>query len=568
MYIDVVPNRKSPPAVLLRQSRRDGGKIVKTTLANLSQCPPEAVAALRLALRGVALVPHEEVFAVERSIPHGHVQAVLGVMRTVGMDALLAARPCRERALVLAMIAQRLLDPCSKLATTRVWHTTTLAQELGVADADANDLYAALDWLQQRQGRIEKKLAARHLTDGAVVLFDVSSSSYHGRTCPLARRGYNRDGDKLPSIVYGLLTDGAGRPIAVDVYPGNTGDPSTVPDQVEKLRMRFRLQRVVLVGDRGMLTHTQINALRGHPGVGWISALRFPAIRALAEHGAFQPSLFDTPHLAEITSDAYPGERLVVCYNPALAADRARTRDELLAATEARLARIAAAVARRTKTPMTADEIGVKVGKIINHYNVGKHFDVTIEDARLRFERNDVSIAREAPLDGIYILRTSERADAVSAADVVRTYKSLGHVEQAFRCMKGIDLRVRPIRHRNEGHVRAHIFLCMLAYYVEHQLRAALSTVLFQDDDLDAARWTRDPVARAEPSESARAKKRTKTTDDGWPVQSLRTVLSALGTRCKNTCRAATGKNVLRFEQLTETSPFQQHVFSLLGLTP
>ena len=297
MYIDVVPNRKSPPAVLLRQSRRDGGKIVKTTLANLSQCPPEAVAALRLALRGVALVPHEEVFAVERSIPHGHVQAVLGVMRTVGMDALLAARPCRERALVLAMIAQRLLDPCSKLATTRVWHTTTLAQELGVADADANDLYAALDWLQQRQGRIEKKLVARHLTDGAVVLFDVSSSSYHGRTCPLARRGYNRDGDKLPSIVYGLLTDGAGRPIAVDVYPGNTGDPSTVPDQVEKLRMRFRLQRVVLVGDRGMLTHTQINALRGHPGVGWISALRFPAIRALAEHGAFQPSLFDTPHL-------------------------------------------------------------------------------------------------------------------------------------------------------------------------------------------------------------------------------------------------------------------------------
>ena len=567
MYVDIVPNRTSPPAVLLRESRREGGKIVKTTLANLSTCPPEAVEALRLALRGVALVPHEEVFAVERSIPHGHVQAVLGVMRTVGMDALLAARPCRERDLVLAMIAQRLLDPCSKLATTRVWHTTTLAQELGVDDADANDLYAALDWLQQRQGRIEKKLATRHLTDGAVVLFDVSSSSYHGRTCPLARRGYNRDGDKLPSIVYGLLTDGAGRPVAVEVYPGNTGDPATVPDQVEKLRARFRLQRVVLVGDRGMLTQTQIDTLRAYPGVGWISALRFPAIRTLAD-GAFQPSLFDTAHLAEITSAAYPGERLVVCYNPALAADRARTRDELLAATEARLARVAAAVARRTKTPMTADEIGVKVGKIINHYKVGKHFDLTIDDNRLRFERNDASIARETPLDGIYIIRTSERADAVSAADVVRTYKSLGHVEQAFRCLKGVDLRVRPIRHRNEAHVRAHIFLCMLAYYVEHQLRAALSTVLFQDDDLDAARWTRDPVATAEPSASARAKKGTKTTDDGWPVQSLRTLLSALGTRCKNTCRAGTGKNVLRFEQLTESSPFQQHVFSLLGLTP
>ena len=550
MYVDIVPNRTSPPAVLLRESRREGGKIVKTTLANLSTCPPEAVEALRLALRGVALVPHEEVFAVERSIPHGHVQAVLGVMRTVGMDALLAARPCRERDLVLAMIAQRLLDPCSKLATTRVWHTTTLAQELGVDDADANDLYAALDWLQQRQGRIEKKLATRHLTDGAVVLFDVSSSSYR-RTCPLAP-GYNRDGDKLPSIVYGLLTDGAGRPVAVEVYPGNTGDPATVPDQVEKLRARFRLQRVV----RRRPGHADPDADRHVARVsrGGLE-LRFPAIRTLAEHGAFQPSLFDTAHLAEITSAAYPGERLVVCYNPALAADRARTRDECLA-------RVAAAVARRTKTPMTADEIGVKVGKIINHYKVGKHF-LTIAN-RLRF-RNDASMT---PLDGIYIIRTSERADAVSAADVVRTYKSLGHVEQAFRCLKGVDLRVRPIRHRNEAHVRAHIFLCMLAYYVEHQLRAALSTVLFQDDDLDAARWTRDPVATAEPSASARAKKGTKTTDDGWPVQSLRTLLSALGTRCKNTCRAGTGKNVLRFEQLTESSPFQQHVFSLLGLTP
>ena len=504
MYVDIVPNRTSPPAVLLRESRREGGKIVKTTLANLSTCPPEAVEALRLALRGVALVPHEEVFAVERSIPHGHVQAVLGVMRTVGMDALLAARPCRERDLVLAMIAQRLLDPCSKLATTRVWHTTTLAQELGVDDADANDLYAALDWLQQRQGRIEKKLATRHLTDGAVVLFDVSSSSYHGRTCPLARRGYNRDGDKLPSIVYGLLTDGAGRPVAVEVYPGNTGDPATVPDQVEKLRARFRLQRVVLVGDRGMLTQTQIDTLRAYPGVGWISALRFPAIRTLAEHGAFQPSLFDTAHLAEITSAAYPGERLVVCYNPALAADRARTRDELLAATEARLARVAAAVARRTKTPMTADEIGVKVGKIINHYNVGKHFDLTIDDNRLRFERNDASIARETPLERIYIIRTSERADAVSAADA--HLQEFGNVE-----LRGVDLR----RIRSQRSARPRALLAQL----RRTPAARRPTVLFQDD-----RWTRDPVATAEPSASARAKKGTKTTDDGWPVQSLRTL--------------------------------------------
>ena len=564
MYIDIVPNRNSPPAVLLRQAQREGGKVVKKTIANLSKCPPEAIAALRLALRGVELVPKEDFFAVERSVPHGHVQAVLGLMRKLGVDALLASRPCRERDLVMAMIAQRLLEPCSKLATTRLWHTTTLAQELGVQDADANELYDALDWLLQRQRRIEKKLAKRHLEDGAVVLFDVSSSSYHGRTCPLAQRGYNRDGEKLPSIVYGLLTDGEGRPVAVDVYPGNTGDPSTVPDQVEKLRERFGLERVVLVGDRGMLTQTQIDALREHPGLGWISALRFTAIRDLAEGGAFQLPLFDSQNLAEITSKDYPGERLVVCFNPLLAEDRKRTRGELLGATEARLGKIAAEVARRTNKKMTVDEIGVKVGKVINRHKVGKHFELTIEDNLLRFERNEASM--EARLDGIYIIRTSESADALSAENTVRTYKSLGQVEQAFRCMKSIDLRVRPIRHRNEAHVRAHIFLCMLAYYVEWHLRKALSSVLFQDDELDAARWSRDPVAKAEPSESARAKKRAKKTVDGWPVHSLRTLLSELGTRCKNTCRVGESKRAIRFEQLTEPTALQQHVFGLLEL--
>jgi len=568
MYIDTVPNRNSPPAVLLRESRREGGKMVKTTIANLSKCPPEAVEALRLALRGVELVPRDDIFAIERSLPHGHVQAVLGTMSTLGMDALLASRPCRERDLVMAMLAQRLLDPCSKLATTRLWHTTTLAQELGVEDANAHELYDALDWLLERQGRIEKKLAKRHLEEGATVLFDVSSSSYHGRTCPLAQRGYNRDGEKLPSIVYGLLADGEGPPVAVDVYPGNTGDPSTVPDQVEKLRGRFGLGRVVLVGDRGMLTQARIDALREHPGLGWISALRFSAVRALAESGAFQPSLFDTQNLAEITSEEYPGERLVVCFNPLLAEDRKRTREELLVLTEARLAKIAAAVARRTKKPMTADEIGVKVGKIINRHKVGKHFELTIEDHLLRFERNEESIARETQTDGFYIVRTSESADTLSAEDTVRTYKSLGQVEQAFRCMKSVDLRVRPIRHRNEAHVRAHIFLCMLAYYVEWNMRKALSPILFQDDELDADRWSRDPVAKAEPSQSAREKKRSKQTGDGWPVHSLRTLLSELATRCKNTCRAGEGKNALHFQQLTEATPFQQHVFGLLELNP
>ena len=566
MYIDSIPNRTSPPAILLRENHREGGKVVKKTIANLSKCPPEAVAALRLALRGVELVPKEDFFAVEKSTPHGHVQAVLGAMRTLGMETLLASRPCRERDLVMAMIAQRLLNPVSKLATTRLWNATTLAQELAVQDADANELYDALDWLLKRQGRVEKKLAKRHLEEGAVVLFDVSSSSYHGRTCPLAQRGYNRDGEKLPSIVYGLLTGPKGRPIAIDVYPGNTGDPATVPDQVEKLRDGFGLGRVVLAGDRGMLTQARIDALRDYPGLGWISALRFSAIRDLVEVGAFQPSLFDTQNLAEFTSADYPGERLVACFNPLLAEDRKRTRNELLAATEARLTKIAAQVARRTKTPMSADEIGVKVGKIINRQKVGKHFELTIEDNLLRFKRNEESIARETQVDGIYIVRTSESAQALSAEDTVRTYKSLGQVEQAFRCLKGVDLRVRPIRHRSEAHVRAHIFLCMLAYYVEWHMRKALSPVLFQDDELDAERWQRDPVAKAAPSQSARKKKTAKKTDDGWPAHSLRSLLTELGTRCKNTCRTGDGKTAIRFEQLTEANPLQQHVFDLLEI--
>jgi transposase len=564
MYIDTVPNRNSPPAVLLRQSHREGGKMVKTTIANLSKCPPEAIEALRQVLRGVELVPKEDFFCVERSIPHGHVQAVCAMMDKLGMASLLASRPCRERDLVLAMLAQRLVDPASKLATTRLWHTTTLAQEFRVEDADANELYEALDWLLERQERIEKKLAKRHLEQGAVVLFDVSSSSYHGRTCPLARYGYNRDGDHLPGVVYGLLTDGPGRPVAVEVYAGNTGDPSTVPDQVEKLREHFGLKRVVLVGDRGMLTQTQIGVLRTYPGLGWVSALRFAAIRDLAESDAFQPSLFDVQNLAEFSSQDYPGERLVACFNPLLAEDRKRTREELLAATEVRLEQVAAEVARRTRKTMTAAEIGVKVGKIINRHKVGKHFTLTIEDNRLHFQRNEHSIARESQLDGIYIIRTSEAQAALSAEDTVRTYKSLGQVEQAFRCMKTIDLRVRPIRHRTEAHVRAHILLCMLAYYVEWHLRKALSPVLFQDEELDAARWQRDPVAKAETSEGTRAKKRTQKTEDGWPVHSLRTLMTDLATRCKNTCRTGEGKNTIRFEQLTQPTPFQQHVFDLL----
>jgi len=568
MYIDIVPNRNSPPAVLLREARREGGKIVKTTIANLSQCPPEAVEAFRLALKGVELAPKENLFSVERSVPHGHVEAVLGFMGKLGMDNLLASRRCRERDLVMAMIAQRLLGPCSKLATTRMWHTTTLAGELGVEEADANELYAALDWLLSRQKDIERKLAKRHLEEGATALYDVSSSSYHGRHCVLACFGYNREGNKRPIIVYGLLTDGAGRPVSVQVYPGNTSDPATVPDRVDKLREGFGMDRVVLVGDRGMLTQARIDALRGYPNLGWISALRSDAIAGLVAQGAFQPSLFDTANLAEITSEDFPGERLTVCYNPLLAEDRKRTRGELLAATEARLQKIANEAARRTKKPLTADAIGVKVGKIIDTHKVGKHFRFTIEDNLLRFERDEASIEEESRLDGIYIIRTSEPADRLSAEDAVRTYKSLGQVEQAFRCLKSIDLDVRPIRHRTEDHVRAHVFLCMLAYYVDWHLRKALSPVLFQDDELDTARWQRHPVAKAEPSQSAREKKHTQQTADGWPVHSLDTLLAEMATRCKNKCRAGEGKRAMHFEQITEPTAFQKHVFELLALKP
>jgi hypothetical protein len=565
MFIDVVPNRNSPPAILLRESRREGNRVVKTTLANLSMLPAESVEALRLSLRGIKLAPAEDSFAVERSRPHGHVQAVLEVMRTLKVDALLGSRPCRERDLVMAMMTQQLLTPCSKLAMTRQWRTTTLAERLGVGDANENELYAALDWLLARKQRIEQKLAKRHLDEGGRVLFDVSSSSYHGHACPLARYGYNRDGERLPSIVYGLLTDGRGIPIAVDIYPGNTGDPTTVPDQVEKLRMQFGLERVVLVGDRGMLTQTQIQALHEYPGLGWISALRSGAVRELVESGALQLSLFDTRNLAEITSDDFPGERLMACFNPLLAEDRKRTRDELLEVTQQDLERIAVQVNRRTKKPMTADEIGIAVGKVIQRRKMGKHFILTIEDGRFEYARHYENIEQEARLDGIYILRTGEPPEAISSEDTVRTYKSLGQVEQAFRCIKGAGLRIRPIHHRTEDHVKAHVFLCMLAYYVHWHMRKALSSVLFQDDALDEVRWTRDPVAKAHSSPEAKTKKQIKANQEGWPLHNFQSLMNELATQCKNTCRAGQAENAVHFELTTEPTPFQAHVHTLLA---
>lgn len=564
MFIDDVPNRGSRPTILLRDSKREGKRTIKTTLANISHWPPEKVEAFRRVLRGELKPASTNTLTIERSLPHGHVEAVLGTMRSLGIASLLSSRPCRERDLVLAMIAQRVLEPCSKLATTRLWHVTTLAGELGMEDADPDALYAAMDWLVSRKNRIENKLARCHLDEGARVLYDVSSSSYTGQHCPLAKRGYNRDGEKLLSIVYGVLTAADGCPVAVDVYPGNTADPNTVPDQVKKIRKRFGLTRVVMVGDRGMLTQARIDALREHPGLGWISALRSTDIRELVESDCLQLSLFDQQNLAEITSDAYPGERLVACYNPLLAADRKRTRTELLAATEKDLTRIATEVNRRTKKPLSAAEIGVKVGRCIAQRKMAKHFRTVIADGQFTFTHNTESIERETMLDGLYVIRTSE--PDLSAPDAVRAYKSLGQVEQAFRCLKGLDLCIRPIHHRTEDRVIAHVFICLLAYYVEWHMRKALGSLLFQDDELDRTRWTRDPVAPAQSSPSAQKKKQSKRTPEGFPVHSFHSLMRDLATRCKNTCRIGEGKAAAQFTKLTELTSLQKQAFLLLGI--
>jgi transposase len=567
MYIESIPNRNSPPAILLREAWREGKRIRKRTIANLSQWSCEKVEALRRLLRDEPMVVAQEAFVIEQSLAHGHVEAILGTIRKLGLDQLIASRRSRERDLAVAMIAERLLHPCSKLATTRLWHTTTLAEELGVSAADEDELYEAMDWLLARQDRIEKKLAARHFSEGCFVFYDVTSSYYEGRCCPLARYGHDRDGKTgRPILVYGLMTDGEGRPVTVEVYPGNTGDPSTVPDQAEKLRERFGLKRLVLVGDRGMLTQTQIEKLQVYPGLGWISALRSQAIRDLVEGGFLQMSLFDRKDLAQIHSPDFPSERLVACYNPLLAEQRRRKRKELLEATEKELKRIANEVLRRTQTPLKKEEIGTKVGKVMGRYKVGKHFTVTIGEGVFSYERNEVKIDQEAALDGIYVIRTSEPAERLSADDTVRSYKNLAQVERAFRSMKGIDLLVRPIWHHTEDHVRAHLFICMLAYYVEWHMRKELAPLLFDDEELDENRKKRDPVKPAKPSTSAKKKKALKLTSEGFVVQSLDTLLEELGTRCRNRCRIRSDSDGHPFYQVTEMSALQKKAFQLLGL--
>jgi transposase len=564
MHIEWVPNRGSRPTVLLRQTWREGKTVKKKTLANLTSWPEEKIENLRRVLRGEALVSPKETFRIDRSLPHGHVEAILGTVRKIGLDALIGSERKRERDLVIAMIAERLLHPSSKLATTRFWHTTTLAEELSVRDADEEELYGALDWLLARQERIEKKLAQRHLEEGSLVLYDVTSSYYEGQTCPLAKRGHDRDEKGKPVIVYGVLGDGEGRPVAVSVYPGNTGDPTTLPDQVEKLKGRFGLHHVILGGDRGMITEKQIEGLKGHPGIGWISALRSSSIRELVEGGHLQMSLFDTRDLAEITSSDYPGERLIACFNPLLAEERKRKREDLLTATEKELTRIVRQVAKRTKKPLDRGEIGKKVGAHLNRFKVAKHFVLAIGEGSFSFRRNEETITREEALDGIYVIRTNE--PELSSEDVVRSYKSLAEMERVFRIFKGLDILIRPIWHRTEDHVRAHIFLCMLAYYAEWHMRKALAPLLFDDEELGEDRKRRDPVKPATPSPSAKRKKRTKLTPDGLPIQSFASLLAHLGTRCRNQCRITSDPKAPSFSQVTELTPLQARAFQLLGL--
>jgi transposase len=568
MYIDTVPNRHSPPAILLREGWREGSKTRKRTLANLSHWPAHKVESLRRLLRDEVLVSPADLFETERTKPHGHVEAVLGMIHRLGLDRLIAPKRCRERDLVIAMIAERLIQPCSKLETTRVWHTTTLAEELHVTDANEDELYAAMDWLFARQERIEQQLAARHLRDGGVVLYDLTSSYYEGRTCPLARFGHDRDGRTgCPIIVYGVVTDSAGRPIAVKVYPGNTSDSTTVAAQVDTLRERFGLAHLVLVGDRGLLTQPQIRRLQEQPGIGWISALTSVAIRGLVTAGTLQLSLFDAQHLAEMTAPAFPGERLIACYNPLLAEERRRKREALLVATEHDLIKLAAEVTRRTKTPLRGAAIGLKAGKILARYKMGKHFELTIADGVFAWRRRADAIEREATLDGIYVLRTSEPAERLSAEDTVRTYKSLSLVERAFRCLKGVDLLVRPIRHRTEQRVPAHIFLCLLAYYVEWHMRRALAPILFEDQDLPVARTRRDPVLPATGSAAAKDKKATHATPEGLPVQSFHSLLAELATRCRNILRLKRDASVT-VRQVPPLTPVQRRAYELLELFP
>jgi hypothetical protein len=571
MYVAVVPNRTSPPAVLLRESFRDGDRVRNRTLANLSRWPRDKVEALRAVLRGDKLVPAGEGLEIVRALPYGHVAAALGIARKIGLDRLITAAQ-RKRDLILALIVARLIEPAAKLATARALDeataATALGAVLGLGAVTANEIYDALDVLGAQQERIEARLARRHLAETTLVLYDLTSTYLEGRCCPLARHGYSRDGrrDKL-QIVFGLICSKEGCPIAVEVFAGNTGDPATLASQIDKLKGRFGLKRVALVGDRGMITEARIEEDIKPAGLDFITALRAPAIKALAEEGGpLQLSLFDERDLAEIASPDYPGERLIACRNPALAAERARKRSELLAATERDLKRIQERV-RRRRNPLRGEaEIGAAVGAVLARHRMAKHFETTITTADFSFARDEASVAAEARLDGIYVLRTGLPPAALDNPAVVSAYKSLAHVERAFRSTKTVDLEVRPVFHYAGERVRAHVFLCMLAYYLQWHMRQALAPILFDDHHRAAAKaQRRSPVAKARVSPAARRKSETKRTHDGLPVHSFRSLLADLATLTSNQVRFGPGNT---FTMLATPTAVQARAFALLGLSP
>ncbi len=575
MYIAVVPNRSSPPAVLLRESFRENGKVHNRTLANISHWPPERVAALREVLKGATMTSvgsAADSFQIVRSLPHGHVAAVLGALRQLKLDAILGSESSRAHKLVVAMIAARILDPASKLATARALHpdtlTSSLSANLGLEGVSEDELYRAMDWLLERQSAIEAALAKTHLVEGGLVLYDLTSTYLEGRHCALARLGHSRDekSGKL-QIVFGLLTNAAGCPVAVEVWEGNTADPKTVPEQVKKLRERFGLRRLVLVGDRGMITSARIREdFSEGSGIQWITALRANSIQKLAADGALQLSLFDTVDLAEITHPDYPGERLVVCFNPILAEERARKREDLLQATEKELEKVAVATRRAKRSLRGKHSIGLRVGRVLGRFKMGKHYQIHIDENGFRYQRKADSIEREKRLDGIYVIRTNVPTASMPTQDVVRSYKQLSGVEGAFRSLKTVDLHVRPIHHRLADRVRAHVFLCMLAYYVEWHMREKLAPLLFDDHDKAAAQARRESIVKpAKRSAAAERKALTKQTAQGEPVHSFQSLLADLATLTINRVQPA-NQVVPAFDKLAVPTPLQQRVFALLGI--